>query len=290
MVASQQNSTEQEPLESKKEEAPSRAPEVPVQDLADRLREVDGVSDDVAEKLAQNWQRYLGAIVVVVLIVWAVNGYQKGRQKMLDEAAFGFVQAQNAFSALSSTDTRRADDSGEEAPGEDTQDGSERAFKDTMGLLASNSGSGVYSQLARVYQAAATAKGGKYDEALSQLQSFPVGQYSSVAKTLPAQRISQEQFVNEVAALMGLKIQLLQNPDNVQKVWPALVSLARGSQLVCIEAMITAFRVSDGPEQRGVVISLAQELAETRPAYRDLIQGELRQFGVNLEKPEQESA
>lgn len=296
MVSSQKKPTEEELVteSSTEEERP---------ELVDRLKEVDGVSDDIADTIAQNWQRVLSGIIIIGLIVWAINGYQKGRQKVLDEAALGFVQAQSAFSTLANTNNdvggsetsplasdNTTDENAEKKEKEaDANNSSKRAFNDTMSLLASNSSTGTYSRLAIIYQAMGDAKAGEYQKALDKLKSFSTNQYFSTNTVSPVGEVTNDQFVNEIAALMTLKIALIKDPKQISKIWPQLLSLTRSSQLVSVESLVTALRLADDSSKSKEVLKIANELATTRPAFRDLINNELRAFGQDLDKPVKES-
>lgn len=258
--------------------------------LAQNLRQIEGVSNEVADAIAKNWQRGLMIIAGFVLVIWFGYQYRENQKKMLDEAATGFTQAQGKFVELygSKTDKSSVDSADKK---EDAQKISNEelataktSFDDTMSLLIENSGSNVYSRLGALYKSVAGIHRGEIQESRNQLDTFNVRPLLTGGrkKPVPSAMVTPEQLLQELAALMYVKSFLHEASVDVPSVRAQLIELSYSTQVVCSESVLTLVRLSDTQEQRKEAIDVANAVILERPELGDDLRSELEKDGVIL--------
>jgi len=147
---------------SKQNEENQPVPELPEQgsNLADRLGEVDGVSEDAAVFMAENWSRFVGLVVLLILLVFGYNEFKASGERKQAQASDGFSRIQQALKEIENT-----------APEDKDQlEKSNRAFEDSIDVLRSKYSDSVYASFASLYSARKLIGENKYDEARATLQ------------------------------------------------------------------------------------------------------------------------
>ena len=71
-----------------------------LEDLTDRLRTLEGSEDKLTEFVSANWQKVVGGVVVILLVVWLVGAVREANNRKLEGAALEFSQAQSMFDSV----------------------------------------------------------------------------------------------------------------------------------------------------------------------------------------------
>lgn len=253
-----------------------------INSLVSHLRSIEGVDDDIAQRIAENWQRMLGFMVVILLGVWLVSNYRAQQVSKSEDASNLFVEAQNAYR------TAKAGDA--EVQGEKSEDGLARVDA-KLRMVSESYPDSVYTDLAPLYRGLADSKAGKGERALTELQGFAEN-FRKSARYFPGSgELSKDRFVNELGAFVFAKT-LLATPDRGDDAVALLKELARNSALVAPEAAVTLLRIAEGDGQLTEAVAIARELAEARPELaailaRELKPGELESGGTARAPDEQ---
>ena len=276
--------------------------------LAERIGESEGVSDDIARSIAENWRNVVGVIVVVLLFAWIINGYKTAQRQKLEDSSLQLSSAQQLFSLLQAESNLESKDteSSELEGGPDNNDqlivaqtddsenseklpsldelieNRQRAFNDTLKTVASASGTAAYSDLAELYLARMELEKSEITVARSRLKKFAIEPlFKQTSTPVVATKINSEQILNELAAMLFAKSFLIKKED-AAKAREYLLALCKNSQLVTTEVLVSLLRISPAGEQRAEIISVARKLAETRPKLADKIEQELTIRGIRL--------
>ncbi len=264
--------------EKKKEEEElnSTTEETAEKELADKLVKDYGFSESTANNIAYNWKRFLGFIFILFLIFWAINGYKKGREKMVSEASFGFTQAQASFNSIDYKEDKTKQE-------KELNKKAKKSFEETVNLLSTeSSGAGIYYRLAKFYKALGSLNEDNKTEALKELSSFNIDKFYTAKEITSSTKVNSSDFIDELSALVNLKILYEQNPLDKSLYADKLESLIKSSNLVTVEAILFSFRISTNQKEKEDVVKLAKEVITKKPEYRDLLQKELSKEGFSL--------
>jgi len=191
---------QQESTEEKKNSQPLSPEPEQGSDLADRLKEVEGVSDDAAVFLAENWSRFLGLIVLLILLVFGYNEFKASRQGKLGQASEGFSRIQQALKEIENTS---AD--------------------------------------------------------------------------------NKEQLAQELAALVEAKSWLLGNTPDIKMARERLTLVARNSDIIAGEALVTLARLASSTDEKTDLKALANEVLEQTPQLREQVESVFTLEGISLQ-------
>ena len=247
---------------------PTDAPESsPVDSLADRLGEVEGISEDTAEFLAENWQRFLGMAMLVIIGLWIFNQFNAAVDKKSGEASakFSKIQAKN----ISLLETPQEKDA--------------VAIKDTIDVLAKSYSNSPYATLAPLYNARLLISKGEFDQARKQLMAEGAMKFSKTPE------IDDEVLRNELASLLYAKSYLIEadrvsagSDSLIQTSKKSLTEIAEKAHIVNSEALIALIRLAKGSKEKDEVLSLTESVLEDNPAVRPIIEQEYNKLGVRL--------
>ncbi len=222
-----------------------------------KLARSEGVDKDFAQNLAENWQKILGAMGIVLLSVWVVNEYRAAKEKRIGEASTRFSQIQNTFGESIGGAVEQAD-----------LEKKSKVIKDNIKTLNDTFNGTSYSELTSLYDGLLLKQQGKFSEAeavLKNLSSMP-----------SVQDFSLNDLNKEVSSLALARNMLAEGrTDEAQKFLEGLVN---NSKIVNVEALLILARTSESG-----VAKIAAELKSSRPEFADLIDREMANFGIDLE-------
>ena len=248
-------------------------------ELSGRLRTAKGVDEDIATLLAANWQKLLGAVIVVCSIVWLVNEAKLARQGKAGDASQQFEKAQLTFGELYSPPPAAAEkpkaDAKEEAQAKADQ---VRVLEDNLNLIEKNYKESIYGRLAPLYAASHALDAGNPQEASETL-------HKSFNLENPAQAgtagFDGEQMANELAGLVYARV--LSKEQKTDELVPYLEKLALNGELVNVQALIMLAGAASTPEQKKAAADTARALSAKRPDLTEQIRSELGKYGVSLD-------
>ena len=215
-----------------------------------KLARSEGVDDDFAKYIGENWQRLLMLVGVMMLGVWVFNEYKSAKSKRIGEASSRFSQIQSTFGA-------------------DNTDKSQKVIKDNIKTLNDTFGGTSYSKLTGLYNGLLLKKEGKYKEAEAELKKIS-GQLAS------GKEFSLDDLSKEVASI-ALSRNLLDEgrEDEAKKL---LAGLVKSSKVVNVEALLILARIGHSDIKK-----IATELKASRSEFSDIIVRELGNFGISLQ-------
>lgn len=242
-----------------------------IDSLVDHLRSIEGVDSDIAVKIAENWQRLLGVMAMILLGVWLFGSYQSRQAAKSENASNLFVEAQGAYRGMP------VSAAAEEAESKAVTDAIAK-IDASLRLVAESYPESVYRELAPLYDALAKAKAGEMQQALSQLapmaeQTKSIGKYSAQAG------LSRERFVNELAALVYAKL-LIESGERAAEARELLSYLTKNSAVVAAESAVTLLRISKTDAEIGEALTAARELMDIRPELGAIVARELQSQGL----------
>jgi len=222
----------------------------------EKLTRSEGVDKDFAQNLADNWQKMLGALGIVLLSVWVVNEYRAAKDKRIGEASTRFSQIQNTFDqSLDQTDIEK----------------NSKVIKDNIKTLNDTFNGTSYSELTSLYNALLLKQQGKFSEAEAELKNL-----SSLPST---QDFSLKDLNKEVSSLALARNLLSEGRNDEAKKF--LENLVKNSKIVNVEALLILARTAQSSTQSGVA-KIASELKSSRPEFSDIIDREMINFGIDL--------
>ena len=247
-----------------------RSSEEDVDALGERLRSLEGVDKDIAELLAQNWQRFIGAVAIVLVCVWLFGKYKDITVERRGSASDRFTSVQEDFSDIFSADNKL--EAGERQKLIDR-------FQSNISQLASSSQAGAYSDFAKLYRSAASLADSRYDEALEQLADFNLSSFAQ-SEPISSSSYDSDNFVRELAALLYARINIAKGDEQATQY---LSNLAKNSRVIGVEALVTLGRLAKTDEERNEVKSLAKQLVQLRPELSEAIRVEMGNLGLTLD-------
>lgn len=287
-------------------------------ELAEHLKGVEGPEYDIAMLLALNWQHLLGALAIILLVVWLVGEGMESSQKRKAEAAQYFSGAQHSFASLveqasapeetsasEATSASGAIGEGENAGPEETKENSEHAakpdsvkesndaiarartgFNDNLALLEESFQGNVYAELARLYRALESMEQSDIKKAREVLSPFKV-ESGLLPRKGDKEGLAQEDFCRELAALLYARVMLLDPVQNRAELRSYVKGLVENASFINVEALVFLFRLSDSssssPQEREEALLVARRLSETRSELREAISLELNSMGLSLD-------
>ena len=241
-------------------------------ELSAHLKEIEGVDSDIADLLANNWQRFVGAVVLAIIAVWLFGSYKSTKEQRLALTSDRFQEIQNEFRKLSS------DTAVDEKDDKKDNTGSSKSFTDQADLLVKAEKDTSYGKLAQLYQAAHAIKTNAPAEALKILESVKVKPLQGMPVSNKKVELDSELFISELAVLLKARALLADNVQaNLTQVRELLVSAVEKGKFINSEAALILARISDSEESSKQSIQVANTLAEKRPDLRDAL---IREFGV----------
>ncbi len=229
--------------------------------LVDNLRNIENKDDQVVAVLASNWQKLVGALVVLLLLTWMIGRYREAQQARGGEASNTYATLQESFLKIANA-TNPADAASE--------------FQTNLRTLSENYSSSVYAKLGQLYAAKVDFTSGNGDAALARLKTF-----SPELATKPRSGtavLDEPQFLAELAALLKARIQLARESDRNEG-RTLLKALAENSDAVAVEALLSFIRSARTDAERKEAEDFQGILVLKRPTLASLINRETKPAG-----------
>ncbi len=241
-------------------------------ELANRIGESD-LEPDLARQLAENWQKFFGAMVLVLLGVWLLGEFRTASQKEREDASFRFQNTQDAYLELVGEATM-------EGEGDSSIDKAKTVFNENVTLLEKGSSGSVYERLAPLYLAQASIDAGEVEKAKAILSKYGI----DTPNDIPAEQSvnSVEQFVGELASLLYARVLTISSAEDRQAQREYLSALCERSRFVNIEALLLLYRTAQNAEEKDSAKSLATKIVTARPEIANAIKDAFSSLGVAL--------
>lgn len=220
-----------------------------------KLARTQGVDQDFAGVLVDNWQRVLGGFLAVLLGVWVYGEYKSANESKVGEASKRFAQVQETLTKLRTE--------------QENKDQLAKLITDNITALKTTFDGTSYSVLAPLYEATSLYTQGKLAEAEQK--------YSTLSQVPYEKEFGRNDLIKELAGLGLARVQLDQQKD--ADAFITLEGLIKNSKVVNLEALLVFARVS---EDRSKVETLAKELKQTRPEFGEQLDREIVKYGFNL--------
>ena len=271
-MTSQQESNEEQSSNQQPNEPLNTEPEQG-SDLADRLKEVEGVSDDAAIFLAENWPRFLGFVALLILAVFGYNQFQSSTEGKRAQASDGFNRIQQSLKEIENNPEGS----------EETLQSSTRAFEDSLDVLKSKYPNSAYAKFAPLYAAKKLMAENKQSEARQLLQNFVGSRFSSNGVSQVSTQ-TPEDIAIELAGLVEAKSWLVGESPNVEEARKRLEGVAKGSDMVAGEALVALARIASSPEEKTNLKTVANQVLDRSPQLREQVQAVFTLEGISLEE------
>ena len=210
-----------------------------VDDLVSHLQQIDGLDNDIAKHIAENWQRLLGLLLVIIVGAWVGKTYQKSQSTKHQKAAEHFQALQSSFSSF---------DASLEPQEKKTQ---LEAINANIQALESNHKGSSYKELAEIYQILNTNPS---SEKVSIMADESVKKLSS--------SITEESFIAELTLLVSAK-KLIASDKSSAKNYLSTLSLQ--GNFAAPSAILTLARIAQTQEEKAEVKELADKLVSRKP-------------------------
>lgn len=244
----------------------------PIGDLEKEFSKLSGDDENVAELLANNWQRVLGALVLTLLGVWLYNEYQTASLTRKYSASEYFTGVQSAYEELLALNAKPPT---AEETGESVRDAfleKERLLTENAKLLRSTSKDSVYPELADLYEAKFLLSAEKRNEALKLLEPYLATAVS------PKDRSSQAAIAADLAGLLKARSDIdIKALDDARS---ELLKIIKRGGIGSVEAVIALASISSTPEQRAELRSVAEATIATFPELAEAMKQEMNKAGL----------
>lgn len=286
----QKNSTATNSIRDQKSE-PGLERDKAYNELVDQLKLVGGMSDDFAERLARNWKKLLGVAFLLICGVWLGGAMREGHKRKQAKEADQFASAQDFFSAafLSQSSTESSDPSLASTTTPFTQDNERkaRALRDRLTLIEKSGSGPVYNTLATLYLAVIDLEQGNFKQARQRVQAYDINHYKGLHTLSEKKEKLSLTFIDELATLIYIRTLIADPPGgpekaNLSEARDRLIGLAYGSPSVCVEAVVTLYRIADTQDEQKQAVKVARDLVASRPELREILAAEFSNFGVGL--------
>lgn len=251
-------------------------------ELSDRLRSAKEGDEDIGEWIATNWQKLLGSLAVVLLVVYVYGRWQEAEGRKLGEAAQSFQEAQRAFGELTVDQAGTKPDKKADQEESQSPDMQQKTFDDNLGLLMSSYSDTRYGDFSPLYLAAAELKKGEFEAARNRLKKLGIDRFQG-SGTARARSLNEDVFISELASLVYARLLIAEGKAPQAEIRQILGNLVSNARFANLEALIIMFRTSETPEHLDEAKEAAKKLSTSRPDLADTIKNELGNLGVSLE-------
>ena len=260
-------------------------------DLAARLHEVEGIDEDIAQIIVQNWRQVAVVVVALIAGVWLFNEYRSGVAEREGAIAKEFIEAQELVTKIKEDVTPKAQDQAEPAPAETPPTPEQEAEKqkqivamqEKFRSVSQSADGNFYPAAAKLYNAIELLKKDSIAEALELLKSFPIARYESKQQSAVAagDKIA-ENLLAESAALLYAKALLQQETPDIETARRYLIGLAYQAHLLNVEAILTLARISMDENQRQETTTIAHDIKVGRPELAESIETAISPYGFEV--------
>ncbi len=251
-------------------------PQEPVQGegfetLAERLQETEGISEDIADLIAKNWQKVAGGVCLLLLAVWLIGESRKTTEAKNQQIALYFSEAQSLFDV---TDEKKTED-------EETSKNA-NIISEKLKVVSTSASNEFYSKMASLYLAINEFRNGDVAAARERLEKFNIGRFASTQQVAVSSAPIDENIVDEFAAYLYAKLIFSETPEDKEKAKSYLTGLAYNASLLNVEAIVALLRFSSEDEARAGVVVIAKDVTIGRPELAEQLTQVLSQFGLTL--------
>lgn len=249
--------------------SPTNLEQSNTEDLATRLKEIEGVNESTAEFLANNWQKLLGFCLICLLGIWLFIEYRSALQSKSEEAAFRFGEFQEMYHLILDGSENK-----------NISDETLKPFYDSADLLEQSYGTTIYSKMSELYLALADLKVGNSTRAISRLKKLGSDSYDGILKVDTSRKTEAESIISEFAALISSRI--MADEGKIEHADKRLLGLAYGGKLLNGEAVIALLNMAYTDELLDSATKTAKVLIAARPEFGDQLRAAFKSRGVNL--------
>ena len=246
-------------------------PETPksnVDDLAARLQGLEGVNEDTAQFIADNWQRLLWALALVLIAVIIFSEFQSASKQKEGEASNRLTAMQQIANL----------NQGTIYPEEDAK----KLFEQAK-VLEDSFGRSSYAEFANLYEASAHFSQANYDEARKSLQSYSLDTFESIKAPVTFSSPTAKELARELAMLLFIRVSLAEGKESFEKNRDRLTALSYGSKVVTTEALVTLHRLADTDGDKAHAQTVTAAVLKARPELTGDVEGELSKLGIEVQ-------
>ncbi len=245
-----------------------------LEDLTDRLRTLEGSEDKLTEFVAANWQKVVGGVVVLLLVVWLVGAVREANNKKLEGAALEFSQAQSMYESVFFPAE------GVTLTAEELQK-KQSALIENVKVLTEEDVSGSYALFSGLYSAAYRLRTGELDKAREELAKYNLARFSGVSSVAKRSSLNAKSLSDEFAALLNVRLLLsAKDAPQIPEIRKQLKEIALGAQLVNAEAVMILARLSDSDGEKTEVREISLALGAARPELTEELTRGLGKYGI----------
>ena len=271
-----------------------------IDDLAVRLNKVEGVEEDTAAFIANNWRRILGLMGLVLVLVWVSHLYRDAKDRQSGNSSSQFLEVASQFEravGIATESQPAADPQAADGEGEVVKELTPEQIADAKAkllgqipALANADRKGIYGVSAELYRAVFELQNGNFAEARESLARAKVGPIPamklSAAKVLPLAETKDITLTMELAQLIRGRIEV--GEGDLERGRKSLLELVRAGRYLNLEALLAYARTGSllpeaaAKDSVSEVTKLAQELLAARPELRESVERTLAEEGIPL--------
>lgn len=240
----------------------------PIADIEAGLRGLDSADEDLAELLANNWQRAVGILVIALVIVWMFNEYQGASLTRQYAASESFASVQSAYQSLAGANAASSEE-------QELQGNEKELLEENLQVLRSSHEDLLLSKFAELYHAQQLILQAKFEEADKVLAPFLSGAETAKTKT------SAEAIVGDVASLIAARSLLIQ--EKGEEAQRLLYSIFQRGGVASVESAVLLASLVEGSEEREQLIAAAKNVTASYPLLAEDVRAELSKVGIDLE-------
>lgn len=269
---------------------PSGRQPASINELASRLGAIQGVDEDTANFIAQNWSKLLGSLVIVMLIIVVSHKYRDALEARRGSAAEQFADIRQLYESLV---VQRTDGSPEESSPEAKEPAKplspeaerelEAKFTGKLPALENTDRGNIYGSFAGLYRVAEQLRKKDVAGARESLAKTRVADYTAVKKVLTISETQATSLPEELGALLAARTELLDG--KLDRAGEMFARIVRGARFANLEALIALKRMAElpnSPVRLDSVRDLSTELLAARPELREVVTKALQEQGLAL--------
>jgi hypothetical protein len=256
--------------------------EASYEQLRDRLSEIEGVEEGLAEFIARNWQRVFISFACILLVVWLANQVRNSQSAQEEHASTLFSSAQQAYEAINTINGNSNDSEiSKEGISAEQLNRAKVVFNENIKALNEEK-NGTYVQFGKLYQARELLDQSEIDSAreiLIELGALNVLDKNNTRENRNKIELGREQLTKELAGLLYAKSFI---DSDITKARNFLIQLSSTSILVVEESLVALIRIAKTPEDITQAVSAAKDAIAANPQLSDAIEKTFQEQGVTI--------
>ena len=222
--------------------------------------------EELTSFVKDQWQKIIGAVLVVVMGVWSYGEYTTATQKRLTQASEHFSEIQAHFSKVGS----------EEGNSEDGK----KAFSETSNLLNKNFSDSFYGKAMGLYTASNALAVGDTAAARSAIEGYNIGRFNTSQTTTAP--LSEAELLDELAALLQVRIHL--SSQNPAEAFSLAEKIARNGRFSNVEAAVIMATIGVDENHSQALNKVVEIIRERHPHHNEALDRELNALGIRIEQ------